>query len=237
VKVLAVVPAHDEEPNLRGLVDEIRRHRPELEILVVDDHSRDGTPETLAGLGVRWLRLPQHLGLGGAIRAGLRYARQLGYDTVVRLDGDGQHRPDQLEHLLVPLRRGEADAVQGSRYAGAASHRSRRMRRAGQYLLAPLLSLVVGRRVTDPTSGFWAFGPRAVRLLSEHHPTGYPEPELLLLLSRNGLRVVEVPIEMRERSGGRSSLTIRRAGVALARVVLAVVIVPLRARVEVIDGD
>jgi hypothetical protein len=111
------------------------------------------------------------------------------------------------------------------------------MRRAGQYLLAPLLSLVVGRRVTDPTSGFWAFGPRAVRLLSEHHPTGYPEPELLLLLSRNGLRVVEVPIEMRERSGGRSSLTIRRAGVALARVLLAVVIVPLRARVEVIDGD
>ncbi len=111
------------------------------------------------------------------------------------------------------------------------------MRRAGQHVLAPLLSLVIGRRVTDPTSGFWAFGPRAVRLLSEHHPTGYPEPELLLLLNRNRLRVVEVSIEMRERLAGRSSLTIRRAGVALARVVLAVVIVPLRARVVVIGGD
>jgi hypothetical protein len=110
------------------------------------------------------------------------------------------------------------------------------MRRAGQQILAPLLSLVTRRQITDPTSGFWAFGPRAISFLSEHHPTGYPEPELLLLLSRNRMRVVEVPIDMRERAGGRSSLTFLRSTVALARVVLAVVVVPLRARV-VSDDD
>lgn len=234
--MLAVIPARDEASNLRGVVEEIRRQHPGLEVLVVDDHSGDGTPEVLASLGVRWVRLPQHLGLGGAVRTGLRYARQLGYDIVVRLDGDGQHPAHQVDRLLAPLHVGAADAVQGSRYAGAASHRSRRMRRAGQQILAPLLSLVTRRQITDPTSGFWAFGPRAISFLSEHHPTGYPEPELLLLLSRNRMRVVEVPIDMRERAGGRSSLTFLRSTVALARVVLAVVVVPLRARV-VSDDD
>ena len=166
------------------------------------------------------------------MRAGLRYARLTGHDTVVRVDGDGQHRPDQIERLLRPIRDARADAVQGSRYSGGTSYASQGVRRLGQRLLGLLLSAIMRQRVTDPTSGFWAFGPRAVRLLADHHPTGYPEPELLLLLSRNRLTVTEVPIEMRGRLAGRSSLTLARAGLALARVLLAVVVVPLRAPVE-----
>src|SRR5262249_49215226 len=102
------------------------------------------------------------------------------------------------------------------------------LRRAGQSALAACLTLVTGRRVTDPTSGFWLFGPRALRLLAEHHPTGYAEPELALLLRRNGLRVVEVPIRMRPRLAGRTSLTASRTLLALARTLLAIVVVPLR---------
>ncbi|MGH7267668.1 MAG: glycosyltransferase family 2 protein, partial [Candidatus Rokuibacteriota bacterium] len=159
---------------------------------------------------------------------GLRYGRRLGCDTVVRIDGDGQHPVHEIARLLAPIRAGQADAVQGSRYVGTRDRAASTVHDAGRRALGTLLSLVTREGVTDPTSGFWAFGPRAVRLLAEHHPTGYPEPELRLLLWRNGLRVVEVPVRMRPRLAGRTSLTWSRASLALARAALATVVVPLR---------
>lgn len=237
MRLLIVIPVHNEADNLPSVVAEIRRTRPAPEILVADDASSDGTPQILDTLGVHWLRLPQHLGLGGAMRAGLRYARAQGYDVVVRVDGDGQHRPDQIDRLLEAIRRGRSDAVQGSRYSGTVSYASAGARRLGQRVLGLLLSVVTRQTVTDPTSGFWAFGSRAIALLADHHPTGYPEPELLLLLRRNRLRVAEVPIEMRGRLSGRSSLTPLRAALAFGRVLLAMIVVPLRAPAEVAARD
>lgn len=237
MRCLALIPARNEAASLPSVVDELGRACPGLSILIVDDASSDGTAGVLADLerreSVRWLRLGQHLGLGGAMRAGLRRARMLGHDTVVRIDGDGQHPPAEIERLLAPIREGRADAVQGSRYrershAPGGAPRGR-WRWAGQRVLALGLSAVTGQVVTDPTSGFWAFGPRAVDLLGDEHPTGYPEPELRLFLRRNGLRVAEVPVEMRRRLAGRTSLTLPRAALAVARVVLAMVVVPLRA--------
>lgn len=228
---LILIPARNEALNLSLVIGEVRRLRPQDEILVVDDASEDHTEDILRDLGARWLRLPTHLGLGGAMRAGLRYARLRGYDTVVRLDGDAQHRPDQIDFVVAPIESGAADAVQGSRYSGTVGYASAGMRRLGQRALGALLSLFVGRRVSDPTSGFWAFGPRALRMLADHHPTGYPEPELLLFLARNRLRVTEVPVQMRGRLSGRSSLTLPRAGLAFGRVLLAMVVVPIRAGV------
>jgi len=228
---LTVVPARNEAASLPQVVAEVRRAWPGREILVVDDASGDPTPVLLPGLGVRWLRFGQHLGLGGALRAGLRYARRRGHHTVVRLDADGQHPADQIGRLLAPIRAGLADAVHGSRFAAGAGSRGHGLRRLGQRLLAGLLSGVTGREVSDPTSGFWAFGPAALRVLGEHHPTGYPEPELLLFLRRNGLRVAEVPVTMRRRAAGTTSLTAPRTALALLRVLLALVVVPLRARV------
>ncbi len=227
-----VIPVHNEAESLPTVVNELRRCYPRATIVVVDDDSTDSTAERLPDLGVRWLRLRAHLGIGGALRAGLRYAKRLGDGPVVRLDGDGQHREDQIAQLLEPLRAGRCDAVLGSRYLGPGGYRTPGFRRLGQRLLATLISTVTRQKVTDPTSGFWAFGPRAAEILGEHHPTGYPEPELLLFLRRNSLKVVEVPIEMRQRHGGRTSLTLRREMLALARVLLALVVVPLRAPVE-----
>jgi glycosyltransferase involved in cell wall biosynthesis len=236
-RVLILVPAHNEADSLSFVVGELRDRCGDADVLVVDDGSRDATPQVLSSLDVRRLRLPQHLGLGSAMRAGLRYAAWLGYRTVVRLDGDGQHDPAQISVLLEPIRRGEADAVRGSRYLGSGGYRASGWRRAVQRALASVLSGLTRRRVTDPTSGFWAFGPRAVALLADHHPTDYPEPELSLFLHRNGLRTVEVAVSMRARRSGASSFTLARGLVACGRVLLAVIVVPWRAQVEAGAGD
>lgn len=239
MRLLIVIPARNEAASLPRVVEDLRRRAPPGDVLVVDDASDDETAELLPRLGVRWLRLGRRLGIGGAVRAGLRYAQRMGFDTVVRFDGDGQHLAREIPRLLEPLAAGRAEATLGSRYLAArgetpspsAGYRSAGLRRAGQRRLAALLSLVTGRTLTDPTSGFWAFGPRLVELLARHHPTGYPEPELLLFLHKNGCRVVEVATEMGPRLAGRTSLTSLRTLQALARVVLALVIVPLRATV------
>jgi glycosyltransferase involved in cell wall biosynthesis len=235
--VRVLIPAHNEAESLGFVVAEVRAHCPDADVLVVDDGSSDSTSPLVAQLGVRRLRLPQHLGLGSAMRAGLRYATWLGYRWVVRLDGDGQHDPAQLHRLLEPIRRGECDAVRGSRYLGDSGYRSSGWKRVGQRALASVLSLLIRHRVTDPTSGFWAFGPRAVELLADHHPTDYPEPELSLFLHRNRLETTEVAVSMRPRRSGSSSFTLARGLVAAGRVALAVIVVPWRAPVEVGAGD
>jgi glycosyltransferase involved in cell wall biosynthesis len=209
------------------VIDEIRGQRPDLEILVVDDGSSDATRQVLEQLRVRWLGWPHRRGVGSAVRAGLRYGARLGFDVIVRLDADGQHDAADIAALLERLRDDDVDAVLGSRYADAYPGAEPLKR-----TLATVVSTVARRRITDATSGFWALGPRAVRLLASHHPRGYPEPELHLFLSRNGLKVTEVPVRSRERLSGRSSLTALRLLAAAARVLLAVVIVPLRERVD-----
>jgi glycosyltransferase involved in cell wall biosynthesis len=231
--IVALLPAHNEAASLPTVIGELRRRRPDARILVIDDGSSDGTASLLRRLEVDWLYWPERRGVGRAVRAGLEYAARRGADFVVRLDADGQHDVGDIERLLAPLRAGTADVVLGSRFSSAAgAERPGPIRRP----LGVLLSLITRRTVTDPTSGFWALGPRAVTLLADHHPGGYPEPELHLFLSRNAMRVVEVPVRARARLHGRSSLTWRRLVAAGARVALAMLIVPLRASVRA-PGD
>ena len=242
-RVLGLIPAHNEAATLPHVIAELRACCPDLDVLVLDDGSTDDTQWVLQDLGVRFLHFPDRMGIGSAMRAGLRFAARMGYDGAVRLDGDGQHDADEIERLLAPLRRGLADVTIGSRYSRRGAEESRRgaedaeARRFVQRSLAVMLSIITGRAVTDPTSGFCAFGPRAVRFLAEHHPTGYPEPELLLLLSRNRLSVVEVAVSSRPRLAGRTSLTLTRLATAAFRVLLAIVIVPLRATAVGTDRD
>jgi len=226
-----LIPAYNEARNLPAVIDEVRATCPELDILVVDDGSTDGTAAAARRHGVRWLRLPERMGIGSAMRAGLRYAARFGCDTVVRIDGDGQHRAVDIPRLLDPIVNGRADVVLGSRFTALEASRPP-MVRLLQRSLGACLSLLTGKRVTDPTSGFCALGPRAVRLLAEHHPTGYAEAELRLFMSRNALNVIEMPVGGRSRLSGRTSLTPRRLTAAAARVLLAMIIVPLRAAVK-----
>jgi glycosyltransferase involved in cell wall biosynthesis len=230
MRVLVLVPAFNESGSLPAVVRELREASPQLDVLIVDDGSTDDTPRIVPQLDARWLRLPQRLGTGAAVRAGLRYAVARHYDVVVRIDGDGQHPPDQIAAVLAPVLSDTADAVSGSRYVSTTAS-TIGVRRMSQAALGWLISAITGRRITDPTSGLWAFGPRALQVLADHHPSGYPEPELLLFLNRNRLRSVEVPVCMRERVAGRTSLTPQRTGAAFMRLLLLLVVVPLRATV------
>lgn len=228
-----VVPARNESASLPQLLAELAAVRSLADVLVVDDASTDGTARLLRAAGVPHLRLRLPVGVGGAMRAGLRAARRDGYDAVVRLDGDGQHPPAAIAPLLAAIE-GGADAVQARR--DPSGYRADPGRRALSALLAAWLAGPLGRRVADPTSGLWAFGPRALALLSEEHPRGYPEPALLLLLERRGLRVAEIAVTMRARSAGRSSLTLRRAALALWCVALSTATMPGRRRAAEAHG-
>jgi len=231
-----LIPAHNEERNLPAVIDDVRTSCPGLDILVVDDGSTDATSAVAQRRGVRWIRLPERMGIGSAMRAGLRYAARFGCDAVVRIDGDGQHCGVDIPRVLAPVVNGRADVVLGSRYAASRPTR-RGLVGLLQQSLGACLSLLTGKRVTDPTSGFCALGPRAVRLLAEHHPTGYAEAELRLFMSRNALNVIETPVGGRSRLSGRTSLTPRRLAAAAARVLLAMVIVPLRCAVKGAGDD
>jgi hypothetical protein len=178
--------------------------------------------------------MPMQVSLGAAVSAGLRYALRAGYQIVVRVDGDGQHPAPLVTRLLEPVLQGKADVTIGSRFVSELDT-PWTLRRGCQYLLGRILTVLTGQQVTDPTSGLWIFGPRALRMLRVHHPSGYPEPELIMFLSRNRLRVQEVQVRMRDRVAGYTSLTPRRMGVTLARLALLLVVVPLRSSVTTPD--
>jgi glycosyltransferase involved in cell wall biosynthesis len=222
-RVLVLIPAYNEAESLPGVVEGLRSGMPAADVLVINDASTDDTERVLASLGVNRLTLSERLGIGGALRAGVRYARRHGYAIVARMDGDGQHRAADLGRLVRIVREGRVDAVAGSRYL-TLRHASRPL---WQRTLSLALSMATRTVVTDSTSGIWAFGPRALRVLERHHPGGYPEPELRLLLAHRALTVAEVPVPSRERQAGRTSLTARRSVVAFARTALALALATL----------
>lgn len=224
--LLVIVPAHNEAASLPSVVAEVRATLPHADLLVVDDGSEDGTPALLSSAGVACLRFPRRVGLGTAVRAGLVHGFSRGYRVVVRMDGDGQHDARDIPPIIEPLTRG-ADVVVGTR-CQSPSWSAATPRRFVQRGLSTVLSRVTGQRVTDATSGFCAFGPRAVALLTSRHPAGYPEVELRLLLHREGLDVREVPVRERPRLAGRTTLTPTRLALAAARAAYAIARTPWR---------
>jgi glycosyltransferase involved in cell wall biosynthesis len=221
---VAIVPALNEEATVPGLIDELRAFDPGLDVVVIDDGSADRTAAVAAAKGARVLRLPFNLGIGGAVQTGFRYAFEHGYDLAVRLDGDGQHDPGELTRVIEPVLRGDADIVVGSRFVAAEGqgYRSSRSRRIGIRLLARIVSWIVGQRVTDTTSGFQALNRRGIALFARDYPHEYPEVEATVMVFRHRLRLVEVPVAMRERGGGRSSITTLRSIYYMVRVLLAI---------------
>jgi glycosyltransferase involved in cell wall biosynthesis len=224
-RIVAVVPAYDEEDAIAAVVDELKAFDPEIDVVVVDDGSADGTAAAAAAAGAAVVRLPFNLGIGAAVQTGFRYALEQGYDVAVRLDGDGQHDPAELPKLLAPLERGEADVVTGSRFREEEDgYRPPLARRLGITWFARLVSLLSRQRVTDTTSGFQALNRSGIALFARDYPSDYPEVEATVLVLKHRLRLVEVPVRMREREHGSSSITLVRSFYYAIKVTLALLV-------------
>ena len=222
VRRIAIVPAFNEERNIGGLLAELQAQDAELEVVVVSDGSTDRTAEVAAAAGAHVVRLPFNLGIGGAVQTGFRYAWEGGYELAVRLDGDGQHDPGQLRELVAPVAAGEADLAIGSRFIGNTGYRSSAARRVGIRVLARVVSWIAHERLTDTTSGFQALNRRTIALFAADLPLDYPEVEGLVMALRRGIRVREVPVTMREREHGRSSIGTLGSVYYMIKVLLAV---------------
>jgi hypothetical protein len=204
--MIAIVPARNEAECIAGVVEEIKAFDASCAVLVVDDGSTDRTAALARGAGARVVSLPFNLGIGGAVQTGFKVAHEEGFDVAVRLDGDGQHLAAELPKLLSPIREDSADIVVGSRFAGTEEYRPPFARRVGIKLFARVVSLLTRQRVTDTTSGFQACNRKAIRLFAGDYPHDYPEVEATVMVFKHRLRLAEVPVKMREREAGRSSI-------------------------------
>jgi glycosyltransferase involved in cell wall biosynthesis len=233
----AIVPAFNEEASIGRVIDELRRFDPGLEIVVVDDGSIDHTAAVARRRGAHVLRLPFNLGIGGAVQTGFRYAWEKGFDIAVRVDGDGQHDAAQLDAVLEPVLAGEADIAVGSRFAGRDGYRSSRSRRVGIRLLAWIVSALVRQRVTDTTSGFQAVNRLGIKLFAADYPHDYPEVEATVMLFKHRLRLREVPVAMRRRETGRSSITAVHSVYYMVKVLLALFVAIFRRRATPLEEE
>jgi glycosyltransferase involved in cell wall biosynthesis len=222
------VPAWNEERSVGDTVREIRTALPDLDVLVVDDGSTDRTAETARQAGATVLELSYNLGVGGAMRAGFRYALRNGYDTAVQIDADGQHDPREVPGLLAKL--DEADVVIGARFSDGDAYPVRGPRKWVMVVLAKVISRLAGTRLTDTTSGFKATGRRALPLFAQHYPVEYlgDTIESLVIALRAGCRVTQVPAHMRPRSDGRPSHSPWKASVYLFRAGFALLLALVR---------
>lgn len=227
-RTLIVMPAFNEEASVAAVVREVFESLPGVAVLVVDDGSSDKTSELSRAAGARVATLPFNLGVGGAMRVGFRYALENGYDNVVQVDSDGQHDPSSVPALLSEL--DTADLVLGARFAGEGDYSVRGPRHWAMTVLAGILSRTSRTKLTDTTSGYRASGPRAVALFAQHYPAEYlgDTIEALVIASRSGLVIRQVPVAMRPRAGGVPSHNPFKSAAYLARAGLALVFAFIR---------
>jgi hypothetical protein len=221
--VLILIPALNEEASVGTVIQEVRAVMPEAAILVADDSSADATRSVALAAGADVLTLPTHLGLGGCVQAGYKLAFELGFEYVIRVDGDGQHDPRDVPRILEALRTTGCQMVIGSRFCerNGNGHTSG-PRAAGITIFRLLLRPILGKAVHDPTSGFVGVNREALEVFSRSFPLEYPEIEALVVLQRRRFRFVEVPCRMRPRRHGRSTITALKSLYYIVHVMLGV---------------
>lgn len=222
MRILVIVPAYNEEDCIADVIRDLRSNFPEGDVLVVNDGSRDGTSGAAKKLGASVIDLSFNLGIGGAMQTGFRYALEGGYDTAIQFDGDGQHRAGEIPRILDPYQKGDADLVVGSRFLSEGGFTSSIQRKMGSKVLSFIVSFLIGKRITDTTSGFRVYGRRSIEFFSTFYPEDYPEVEALILAHKKGLSISEVPAEIDARRFGRSSITTARAVYYMVKVLLAI---------------
>ncbi|MEE8574460.1 MAG: glycosyltransferase family 2 protein [Thermodesulfobacteriota bacterium] len=227
-KVLVIIPAYNEQESIAGVISSVRSDAPEVDLVVINDGSSDDTAQVARALGVKVLDHLFNLGIGATMQTGYKYANRNGYDIAVQFDGDGQHPAHQITDLIGPVLRRDADVVVGSRFIVKGDYKPSISRGAGMVIFSRLVSLILKEKVTDTTSGFRAVGKDVIAFFSRNYPDDYPEVEALVLLHKKGFRIVEIPVTMMERKGGRSSITPSRSVYYMVKVMLAIFVDLLR---------
>jgi hypothetical protein len=223
-KILVIVPAYNEEGSVEKVIEAVRTHLSQADVLVINDGSTDRTSEKAKACGATVLDLPFNLGIGGAMQAGYQYAKEKGYDIAIQVDADGQHDPREIPKLLHALKVEKVDVTIGSRFIADSGYKSSTMRRVGISILSQVISMMVGQKITDPTSGFRAANRKAIQLFALDYPQDYPEPEVVVLLHQCRLKMIEVPVGMSERYSGESSITKIKSIYYMVKVLLAIFI-------------
>jgi glycosyltransferase involved in cell wall biosynthesis len=220
-KIVAIVPAFNEEANIASVINDLRQHQPAIKIVVINDCSEDATGDIVRRLNETVINLVINLGIGGAVQTGLKYARDNDYDIAIQFDGDGQHMAAEIEKIVRPVIDGEADVVIGSRFLGGGGFKSNIPRRIGIGVFRWVNSILVRNTITDNTSGFRAYNKSAIEFLAQYYPQDYPEPEAVVELYRNRFRIREVAVAMKEREGGRSSIKVFGSVYYMVKVLMA----------------
>lgn len=230
-RVLIIIPAYNEEAALQKLIHEVRSLAPGCDMVVINDGSGDHTGQVAEKSNCPVINLPVNLGIGGAMQTGFKYAVREGYDVAVQLDGDGQHDPSQLMLIIEPVTKEELDMCIGSRFLShQGGFQSTFSRRVGIHFFCHLLSLLTRLPITDPTSGFRALSRPVFSAFAEYYPVDFPEPEAIMIAKRLGSKIAEVPVKMRERQGGISSIRYWKTLYYMVKVTAAILIDLLKKR-------
>ncbi len=224
MKVLIIIPAYNESENIERLVDNLIENYPQYDYVIVNDCSSDGTEEIIRRRGYNYISLPVNLGIGGGVQCGYLYAVQHDYDVAIQIDGDGQHDPAYIEELIRPIIEGKTDIAIGSRFIKKEGFQTSFMRRFGIGIIKFVIKMCCGVTITDTTSGFRASNKAATKYFSMHYANDYPEPEAIVEASLNGFKILEVPVVMKERRGGISSINAKRSVYYMIKVSLALIV-------------
>lgn len=224
MKCLIIIPAYEEEKNIKNVVDNIIQNYPQYDYVVVNDGSKDKTAQICRDNGYSYLDLPINLGIGGAVQAGYKYALKNGYDMAVQIDGDGQHDVAFIEEMIQMMQENKAQIAIGSRFIEKQGFQSSKARRIGINFISNLIWICTGKKIYDVTSGFRIVDKFFIKYYSENYPSDYPEPEAIVMAIMNRAKIIEVPVIMKERSEGTSSIHSWKSLYYMIKVSLAVII-------------
>lgn len=223
-KILIIIPAYNEAENIEFVVDNLIENYPQYDYLIVNDCSIDNTKEIIESRGYNYISLPANLGIGGGVQSGYLYAVENDYDIAIQIDGDGQHDPAYIEKLIQPIVDGEANMTIGSRFIEKQGFQTSTLRRLGINIIRVVIKMCCGVTVTDTTSGFRASDKETTKYFSLNYAQDYPEPEAIVAAALNGFKIKDVPVVMKERTGGVSSINAKRSIYYMIKVSLALII-------------
>ncbi|MEC0213247.1 glycosyltransferase family 2 protein [Paenibacillus ehimensis] len=226
MKVLVIIPAYNEEKSIEKVIREIRFHVPEVDVVVINDGSRDKTEEVAKHAGAEVISMPFNVGIGGGMQTGYLYAKKNGYDFAVQIDADGQHNASDLPKLLESAK--NSDLIVGSRYVQSTSYKSTFMRRIGMIFFSFIVSLLTNQKFTDTTSGYRVANKKVIDLYCNYYPMDYPEVEAIVYLKYKGCSIMEVSTEMRNRLEGESSINALKSVYYMTKVTLSLFMNALR---------